>query len=80
MANTANRSQPYRIASPPHARLQTPAPWATPQPKHPGWWLGRFQPISKKVEVCLLSDYFNTFMLLFVLLCIMSYGKAITYY
>ncbi|MFS7908383.1 hypothetical protein Hanom_Chr01g00082541 [Helianthus anomalus] len=30
--------------SPPHARLQTHANGATPQPKPPGWWLGRFQP------------------------------------
>ncbi|KAJ0546761.1 hypothetical protein HanIR_Chr08g0364521 [Helianthus annuus] len=44
MANKANRSPPHRIASPPHARLQTPAPLATPQPKPPGWWLGRIQP------------------------------------
>ncbi|MFS7907756.1 hypothetical protein Hanom_Chr01g00075041 [Helianthus anomalus] len=26
MANKANRSPPHRITSPPHARLQTPAP------------------------------------------------------
>ncbi|MFS7932366.1 hypothetical protein Hanom_Chr04g00367031 [Helianthus anomalus] len=30
---TTNRRPPHRISRPPHARLQTQAPRATPQPK-----------------------------------------------
>ncbi|MFS7998350.1 hypothetical protein Hanom_Chr12g01152671 [Helianthus anomalus] len=30
---TANRRPPHRISGPPHVRLQTQAPRATPQPK-----------------------------------------------
>ncbi|KAF5799975.1 hypothetical protein HanXRQr2_Chr07g0310671 [Helianthus annuus] len=40
----AIESPPCHLTSPPHTRLQTHANGATPQPKPPEWWLGRFQP------------------------------------
>ncbi|KAJ0936982.1 hypothetical protein HanRHA438_Chr03g0137011 [Helianthus annuus] len=38
----AIESPPCHLTGPPHTRLQTHTKGATPKPKPPGWWLGRF--------------------------------------
>ncbi|MFS7938589.1 putative DNA helicase [Helianthus anomalus] len=65
------------LTSPPHARLQTHANGATPKPKPPGWWLGRFQPTHAPTQapypIALSSFCVFTFVTLDILVCITCY-------
>ncbi|KAJ0602152.1 hypothetical protein HanIR_Chr03g0136491 [Helianthus annuus] len=53
----AIESPPCHLADPPHTRLQTHTKGATPklkpQPKPPGWWLGRFPPTQAPYPMAL---------------------------
>ncbi|MFS8008035.1 hypothetical protein Hanom_Chr14g01267951 [Helianthus anomalus] len=46
-----NEIPPCHVVAAPHVRAETHAKEATPKPKPPGWWLGRFQPTHAPTQV-----------------------------